>query len=212
MKVASASLLLVLLAFTLRGATPEKEQKTELTAEVTDLVTVGNETRVICTRGPDKQVTLTGTNLRITCDRLEVIALGIGDKTSVAPVLERFKYLLATGNVVIVQGQREARCGRAEVLPLENKVVLTEDPVVIDHTSEFEQKGKRITMHRGDRRVIVEDSVLTGPSIKDLGFDDKQPAPGPSATAVPPHAPEPASAPVEASSAPLTVPGITPPK
>lgn len=202
----AASVFFALLALIARGATAENQQKTELTAEITDLVSVGNETRVICTRGPEKQVTLTGTNLKITCDRLEVVALGVGDKTSIAPVLERFKYLLATGDVVIVQGQREARCGRAEVLPLENKVVLTENPVVIDHASEFEQKGARITMHRGERRVVVEQSVLTGPSIKDLGFDDKAPAP------TPPSAPEAAAPASPDPSTPIVVPGIAPAK
>lgn len=202
----SARLFLLLLSMRVLVAevAPTAQQKTELTAEVTDLISQGNETRVVCTRGPEKQVTLTGTNLRITCDRLEVVAVGIGDKTSVAPVLEKFKYLLATGEVVIMQGDREARCGRAEVFPLENKVVLTENPVVIDHAIDWEQRGARITMHRGDRRVVVEQSVLTGPSIKDLGFDKDQPPPSP-------PAPE-AAAPTPPASSAITVPGITPPK
>jgi lipopolysaccharide export system protein LptA len=154
-------------------------QRTELRAHRTELVTVGNETTAVCTRGPAAQVTLTGTNLKITCDRLEIVALGVGDKSSVAPTLEKFKYLLATGNVVIVQGDREARCGRAEVLPLENKIVLTENPRVIDRGSDWEDGGPdaRITMFRDQRRVVVENGVLSGPSLKDLGFDKSAPPP-----------------------------------
>jgi lipopolysaccharide export system protein LptA len=177
-------------------------QRTELTADDVDLKTVGNETRVICLRGKDEPVVLTGTNLKITCDRLEIIALGVGDKTSVAPVLEKFKYLLATGHVHMVQGDREAFCGRAEVFPIEDKIVLTEDPkivdhggdirreeevvvngvrekrVVIDHSNHTElQDAERMEMFRGERHVHIVKGKLSAAPLKDLGFDPKQPAP-----------------------------------
>lgn len=178
-------------------------QKTELLAEDLVMKTVGNETRVLATRSKGEPVTLIGTNLKIICDRLEVVALGVGDKTSVAPVLERFKYLLATGHVQIVQGEREAICGRAEVFPLEAKprVVLTENPHVIDHGGDtkveedvtvngrvekraridhshhWEQSGEEITMYRGEREVHIRKGRTIGPEIKDLGFDKDQPAP-----------------------------------
>lgn len=155
-------------------------QRTELHAEYSELVTVGNETRLVCKRGKDEQVTLTGTNLKITCDQLEAIATGVDDRTSIAPVVDKFKYLLAIGNVVIVQGDREARCGRAEVFPADGKLELTEKPMVIDHGSGFEQNGAKITMFRNERKVVVDQSIVTGPSLRDLGFDPNQPAPAPS--------------------------------
>ncbi|HVW19997.1 MAG TPA: LptA/OstA family protein [Opitutaceae bacterium] len=142
-------------------------QSTELQCDHGEMWTVNSETRAIFTGN----VTLTGTNLRITCDRMEIIAEGIGDKTATMPTLEKFKYLLATGHVHIVQGEREATSGRAELLPREDKIVLTEDPVVIDHGEGWAQAAEKITMLRGERRVITEKPRFTGPSIKDLGFD-----------------------------------------
>lgn len=155
------------------------QDATTLTCGHMDMWSEGDETKAICTG----KVTVTGTNLRIECDRLELTATRIGDKNASVPTLEKFRYLLATGHVSINQGTRTATCGRAEVLPREEKVILTEDPVVIDHATDFVSAGEKITMLRGQERVVVEKPRLTGPPIKDLGYDRKksdatdQPAP-----------------------------------
>lgn len=156
-------------------------QRTELTGEHLDMKTVGTETHALVTGA----VTLTGTNLRILCDRLEIIAEGVTDKNNTLPDVDRFKYLLATGHVRIVQGEREATCGRAEVLPREDKVVLTEKPVVIDHGTDWSQAGEKITLFRGERRVVVDKPLVAGPSLKDLGFDKNQPPEAPAPAAKP---------------------------
>lgn len=154
-------------------------QKTVLDCDRAEIWSERNETHGICTGS----VTLVGTNIKLVCDRLEFTALG-SDSTSTLPPLERFRTLVATGHVRIVQGDREATCGRAELLPHENKIVMTEAPVVVDHGEDQTLSGERITMFRGERRVIVEKSHMVGPSIKDLGFDNREPAPP--ATAQPP--------------------------
>ncbi|ACB77480.1 LptA/OstA family protein [Opitutus terrae] len=143
-------------------------QETTLTCDHMDMWSEGEETKAICTG----KVTVTGTNLRILCDRLELTASRLtgGDKASV-PTLEKFRYLLATGNVSITQGSRTATCGRAEVLPREEKLILTDQPVVIDRATNFVSAGEKITMLRGQERVEVEKPRLTGPPIRDLGFD-----------------------------------------
>lgn len=166
----------------LRAVVPP--QPTNLTCDHMDMWSEGNETHAICTG----HVVVTGTNLKILCDRLELIASRLGDKTAAAlPTLEKFRYLLATGHVDITQGSRGATCGRAEVLPREDKVVLTEDPVVVDHATDFVSAGEKITLLRAQERVIVEKPRLTGPAIKDLGFDRQKPAaPAPSDTPAPP--------------------------
>ena len=158
------------LGLTLRAEQPP--QKTTLDCDNAEMWSVGNETHGICTGA----VTLTGTNLRLLCDRLEFSALGVGDKTSTLPTLEKFKYLVATGHVVIVQGEREATCGRADVLPHEDKVILTQNPVLVDHGTGWTSAGEKITLLRGERRVIVDKSRVTGPALRDLGFDSGKPA------------------------------------
>lgn len=126
-------------------------------------------------------VIVTGTNIRLTCEFLEVVVLRKGDASATVGKFDKFRSLLATGNVRIIQGDREAACGRAEVHPGENKIILSENPVVVLHGDEARMAGKKITMFRGERRVIVEEPVSTLPPIKDLGFDpakqDAAPAP-----------------------------------
>jgi len=153
-------------------------QRTTLDCEKAEMWSIGAETRGICTGS----VTLVGTDLKILCDRLEFTAVGVGDKTATLPALDKFKYMLATGHVVIIQGDREVTCGRAEVLPREDKVVLTENPVLIDHGTDWTTKGDKMIMLRGERRVIVENSRVTGPALRDLGYkageEPVKPAPG----------------------------------
>ncbi|HEY0864796.1 MAG TPA: LptA/OstA family protein [Lacunisphaera sp.] len=121
-------------------------------------------------------VRVTGTNMRLSCDYLEVVVVRTGDKAATLGKLDKFRSMLATGNVRMIQGEREAACGRAEVRPEEEKVVLSGNPVVVDHDQNTRIAGEKITMLRGQRRVEVEKPILTAPPIKDLGVD-KTPAP-----------------------------------
>lgn len=99
------------------------------------------------------EVVVTGTNLRITCDRIEVISLRVGEESQVVARQNRFKSLIATGRVKIVQGDREALCGRAVVLPGDDKITLTDHPVVIDHGANITWTGDNLMLLRGERRV-----------------------------------------------------------
>ena len=172
-------LLCCALGFALPGRAEQAPQKTVLECDHADMWSVGNETRGVCTGS----VVLSGTNLRIVCDRLEFVALGVGDKSSTLPTLEKFQSMIATGQVIIVQGDREATCGRAEVRPRDDRVILTESPVLVDHGTGWTSSGEKITLLRGERRVIVDKSRVTGPALRDLGFDQsKATSPGDGAT------------------------------
>lgn len=129
-----------------------------------------------------ENVVVTGTNIKITCDRLDVTATRLDDpKTKDATVgtLEKFKTLVATGNVHILQGDREITCGRAEVFPGEDRVVLTEKPVVIDKTGPYVATGTRIVLLRGERRLFGDNIKLQGPPIRDQGADKDKPMQAP---------------------------------
>lgn len=159
-------------------------QATEITSESVEMWSTDTENHGIF----QGNVVVSGTNMRLTCDRLEIISTPIGDKTATIPTLEKFKYLLASGKVRIVQGDREATCGRAEVFPREDKIILTEEPMVTDHGNEAKYIGRKIEMFRGERRVHGEGVHLILPPIKDLGFDKNQPPPAaetPSPTTAP---------------------------
>ncbi|MDB6113464.1 MAG: OstA-like protein [Lacunisphaera sp.] len=122
-------------------------------------------------------VRVTGTNMKLTCDYLKVVVIRTGDKSATLGKLDKFRSMLATGNVHMIQGDREAACGKAEVLPDQDKIILTETPVIVFHDPEGRQAGSKITMYRGQRRVEIENPVTTLPTIKDLGVDkEKKPA------------------------------------
>jgi lipopolysaccharide export system protein LptA len=126
-------------------------------------------------------VTVTGNNIRLTCDRLEVISLRSGDRSDTFGQQDRFKSLVATGKVHIVQADREATCERAEVLPGEDRITLTGRPMVVDHGNNSTATGEPLILFRGDRRVRGTNVRITLPPIKDLGFDRRQAPPAPAA-------------------------------
>jgi lipopolysaccharide export system protein LptA len=164
-----------------------------------------------------QDVTVTATNMKLTCDELVVIAKRSGDPAATIGKQEQFKSLIATGNVRLIQGDREATCGRAAVYPGEDKVELTENPVVRSLKEGWEQTGPRMVLYRGERRAVVERSEterpkLVLPPLKDLGDlgqdrekekqKQKQPRKDGQKETPPPTPPEPA----------ITVPSLTPPR
>jgi lipopolysaccharide export system protein LptA len=137
-------------------------------------------------------VEVTGTNMKLNCDFLEVVVIRSGDQTATLGKMDKFRSMLATGNVLLVQGDREAACGRAQVLPSEEKVVLSENPVLVDHDQNTRVAGEIITLWRAKRKVDIVKPIVTAPPVKDLGVD-KEPKPATAAAApvTPPAAVEP---------------------
>lgn len=157
-------------------------QNTVIESESFDWRSTDTETTSVFTG----RVVVTGTNLRLTCDRLEIVALRSGDPDATIGKIEAFKSLVATGNVRIIQGDREAACGRAEVLPGDDKILLTGSPVVVDHSVNWTWTGDELEMLRGERQIRGRNARFTGPPIKDLGVDlDKKPDEAPAAEATP---------------------------
>lgn len=151
---------------------------TVITSNEMEMWSTDTETRSVF----KDNVVVTGNNLKITCDKLDVTATRLDDdknKDATVGTLEKFKTLVATGNVHIVQGDREVTCGRAEVFPTEDKVVLTEKPVVIDSSGPYVATGTRIVLLRGERRLFGDNIRLQGPPIRDLGFDKEKPMQAP---------------------------------
>jgi lipopolysaccharide export system protein LptA len=124
-------------------------------------------------------VIVTGNNIRLTCDRLDVVSLRSGSKQDTLGKQDRFKSLVATGKVRIVQGDREATCEHAEVLPGEDRITLTGGPVVIDHGNNSRATGEPLILYRRERRITGTNVRIVLPPLKDLGFDQHQPPPAP---------------------------------
>lgn len=163
-----------------------------------------------------KGVTVTGTNLKLTCDDLVAVALRSGDAKATIGKQEQFKSLVATGHVRIVQNDREATCDRAEIFPGDNKVIMTGNPKVRSLDGQYQASGYAMELLRGERRARIiagpgERPRITLPELKDLGYDKEKPKVAPKAGTAPDAKPNPA--PADAAPTPvITVPLPAAPK
>jgi lipopolysaccharide export system protein LptA len=189
-------LLLLLLAAALRAAAQPTAPAakvplvpTEIESGSAEMVSTDKETTFTFGQG----VTVTATNLKLTCRDLVVVALRSGDPTATIGKQEQFKSMVATGAVRIVQNDREATCERAEVFPGENKVILTGNPRVRSLDGQYQATGPAMELLRGERRARIignatERPRITLPALKDLGYEKEKPkaapgqAPAPAAT------------------------------
>lgn len=147
------------------------------------------------------KVVVSGTNLKLTCELLVVVAKRAGDPNATLGKQENFKSLVATGGVRILQSDREATCDRAEIFPGEDKVVLSGNLKVRALDDSFVQTGPRGTLYRGQKRVVIESPRIVLPPLKDLGYEKEPEKPAPKADAEP-RATEPA----------ITLPNLGAPK
>lgn len=162
-------------------------QETVIDCDQFDMRSTDTETTFVFTG----KVVAVSTNQKISCDHLEVIAFRKGDPKATIGKLDNFKSFVATGNVRIAQGDREAACGKAEVLPGDDKIILTGQPVVVDHSVNWRWTGDELEMLRGERQIRGKNARFTGPPIRDLGVDKDKAAPPPAATPTPaPEAPK----------------------
>jgi lipopolysaccharide export system protein LptA len=119
------------------------------------------------------KVVVTGNNLKLTCDFLTVIAIRKDSSTAALGKYGYFKSLVATGHVRILQADREATCGRAEIFPGEDKIVLSESPVVRDTGNESSFTAPVLELYRGQRRAVAPGggTRIVLPALKDLGYE-----------------------------------------
>ncbi|MBK8475156.1 MAG: hypothetical protein IPL39_02290 [Opitutaceae bacterium] len=190
MKSSLFPLLPLLLLAVLPATAAETEAPlTVITSQNLDMQSTDDESTFLFTG----LVSVVGNNIKLTCDRLEAVTLRTQkdilrdkDKNSLGQV-GKFKSMLATGRVRIEQGDRVATCGRAVVLPGEERITLTEDPMVRD--GDATAVGERITLLRGERRAIIDKARITLPAIRDLGFPKGTPPPAPTPAPAPAAAP-----------------------
>jgi len=153
-------------------------QNTIVTADRLEMKNTGVESHLIFIGN----VHLTGTNLTMSCDRVEIYAEQVPDirdpgKKATIGKIGAITKILATGQVRISQEGRTATAGRAEVMPLEDKIVLTEEPVVTDTEQQVTVSGSRMIFFRGEKAAQVDNPQVVGPALPNLGFPrDQKPA------------------------------------
>lgn len=128
-------------------------------------------------------VRLEGNNLTVTCDLLELYSERLDEAEETFGELGRIRLIVASGNVLIEQEGRTARAERAEVRPLEDKIVLTGNPVVTD--AQGTVSGAKMTFFRGQQQGAIVESGEAGPvrvrlpMLPDLGYSPQQAPPPP---------------------------------
>lgn len=169
MKLRATRLFLAAICLTaaLRAADEAATTPTVITSDHGDMVSSATETTFTFR----DHVAVTGTNMKITCDQLVVIANRTGDPKATLGKQDKFKSLVATGHVRILQNDREATCERAEVFPGQDKVVLTGNPKVRTLDGLYAADGPVIELYRGERRAVIKGPRITLPPLKDLGYE-----------------------------------------
>jgi len=162
--------------------------RTTILSETLEMISTDEENVFYFTNNVRAQ----GNNLSMTADQVVVRAVRAVDNkkedSDMLGSIGTIKTIVATGNVVIAQDGRKATAGRADFFPSEGKMVLTEKPTVVDNKAIV--SGWRITLIQGERRVMVEQDPngTQRPSVNlsqmpDLGFDEDQQPPEPTAPA-----------------------------
>ncbi len=141
--------------------------RAELTEEKGYLIGVGS-------------VRLVATNLEITCDKIEVFT-DVKDKDGNDTIgdVSSINKIIATGNVRIVQEQRTATAGLAEVYPNDDFILLDKDPILYQGSITIDGTGAQLKIHRGNGRVewIGDPNNkihISAPPIEDLGFEKNE--------------------------------------
>lgn len=163
-----------------KGEVSLAPQPTEITSDSLELVGGDAENKFYFT----DNVKITGTNLLATCDYMEVTAARSGPTDKTVGQMGAIQLILMKGNVVIEQAGRTATAGQAEILPNEDKVILTDNPVVKD--SQGTVTGFRMELLKGERKAKVfgDPNDPSGgrtrvqlPGFQDLGFENKKEEP-----------------------------------
>jgi len=157
------------------------EPKTEILSDQLEMISGEKENHFLFTGN----VEVRATNMVATCEKLEVYAGKDKTKKVVneppkpgTPPIGKIERIVAIGNVRIIQQQRIATSGKAEIYPQEGRVVLLDSPVVTNKDGIL--TGWKITLLQGEQKVLVESNPnggrtrITLPQIQDLGVDGKK--------------------------------------
>lgn len=125
-------------------------------------------------------VRMVATNLEITCNQIEVFTK-VKDKDGNDTIgdISSINKIIATGNVRIVQDQRSATAGLAEVYPNDDFILLDEDPILYQGDITIDGTGAQLKIYRGNGRIEwVGDPNnkirISAPPLKDLGFEEDE--------------------------------------
>ena len=103
------------------------------------------------------KVVVVGTNFRMTCQEMTVNFTKDN----------KVDTIVATGDVIITQPDRITHCGHAEYFHDEDKFVLTDQPVILDHKNQI--SGPQITIYRTTQKMEIKGRSTTVISNDSMG-------------------------------------------
>jgi len=112
-------------------------------------------------------VEIEGSGMTGSCDKIEVIiknappanapAQAPATALTAAPKEEkRIDKIILFGNVKIAQGLKSATCGRADIYPVSETIILSQNPVVLNKEDNTRATGARIVYKNGVKGVSIE--------------------------------------------------------
>jgi lipopolysaccharide export system protein LptA len=129
------------------------QTETEATVVTSQLLRMIEEPKQTLYRFTE-DVRVIATNLAITCERLDVVAVEQANAIPDVKLALDLQRIEAHNNVVIKQTGRIASAKKAILYPDEGKVILEGSAVVNDE--EGRAAGHRMTLFQGQRRAIIE--------------------------------------------------------
>lgn len=144
--------IFLMLGMGLAGA----EQDTTITSDTMEMET-GEEMHIFAFLG---NVNLQSEGVEATCDSLRIYAKKKVEGQKSEGAFDGVDKIVAKGNVEIHQGGRVFTSGVAEIFPRMGKIVLEENPEILDE--EGSVKGYRITLFRDSESALVEGNPQQG--------------------------------------------------
>lgn len=147
-------LLTTIAPIALHAEEPDAERSSVVVEYSRAVYDFSGDTKKVTLEGP---ITITSDSMTIQCDRAEVHSSresGTATTSTHTPNMGTIDYILAVGNVDIRQMGTQALAGRAEIFPLERKLVLEDHPRIIDANGTV--SGHRITFLQGERQIRID--------------------------------------------------------
>ena len=111
-----------------------------------------------------EDVRISGEDLSGTCDELKVYSLkkdpNAKKEVKAATQADSIEKIIATGNVVMQQGEKDGEAQLATIYPQTGKIVLEGNPILRDKTGEV--TGHRITFYKNEDKAYVEGKEAEG--------------------------------------------------
>lgn len=127
-----------------------QDESTTVTSDRLELLLGDDENKLIFSGA----VVIISRDLQISTDRLSVWLARDSESSGDFGPTGAIRRMEAQGNVVILQADRRATCGRATILPKEGRVILDDSPEIFDGQNRV--RGYRIVFHEEDGRIEVE--------------------------------------------------------